>query len=216
MLRENNMTPQEITTLIKAITPNTPYKEYIPVVTTLIGVTVGFSLNYIRELVRNIKSEKLNTILLREELDIALEDSIDLARRICKSLDEEFAIGKTPIVYVSAISNVCFNEFYPTIIKCYSREQRRLIHECYSHILYINSLATKDYFAKVISSNINDEFNKINDLFISCLKLYRAHSNLYKGTNYKEISIKTYFQDVRIENEFYKKMMASKNVKPSH
>ena len=44
------MTPQEITTLIKAITPNTPYKEYIPVVTTLIGVTVGFSLNYIREL----------------------------------------------------------------------------------------------------------------------------------------------------------------------
>ncbi|MFZ8600428.1 hypothetical protein ACO1ZJ_25010 [Klebsiella pneumoniae] len=73
------MTPQEITTLIKAITPNTPYKEYIPVVTTLIGVTVGFSLNYIRELVRNIKSEKLNTILLREELDIALEDSIDRA-----------------------------------------------------------------------------------------------------------------------------------------
>lgn len=54
------MTQQEILEVIKTATPNSALKDFLPIATTLVGIVVGFSLNYIRDLISTRKSEKLN------------------------------------------------------------------------------------------------------------------------------------------------------------
>ncbi|ELV3370774.1 hypothetical protein SGI63_000574 [Enterobacter cloacae] len=201
------MTHQEILEFMKTATPNSALKDFLPIATTLVGIVVGFSLNYIRDLITTRKSEKLNCKLLKEELDLALEDSIDLAKRLCESLDEKVEKGTIPWVYVSEMSNVCFNSFYPQIIKSYTREQRRCIHEAYAQISFINTFSTKEITNRDTTQDLPKAIHKLNDIFIACLKLYRAHQNLYLHNALWDISIERYLRETKIQSKFYQSMV---------
>lgn len=199
-------TQQQVLDMFSSLQRDSWIKTYLPLITSFVGLLFGFFLNTIKE----SATSKINIIkykkVVRDEVYLALEDSINLARRICKSLDEEKLEGKMHYIYVARVSDICFKEFYPKAIASYSKWERKNLHSFYYNVDFINSNAAYNGTANILS-NKGEDIGRLNDIMIAIFTLYRCHGNLYEGKNSETISIGAFLKENNIESNYYQEMI---------
>lgn len=200
------VTEVQLSEIIKAVNHGSWYKDFLPIISAITGVVIGLFLNSFKEILISKAKKKRYKLLIEQEILLAIEEAIDLAKRLSNQLDECMDKQKPIHLYVYDISCICFEKFYPDIIDSYESKERQLIHSIYSQISFINSFASKS-ITSPIGKEYSASFNKGNDIFISIVKLYQAYINFYLKKDMKEISIEYFLKENEIKSEFYTGMI---------
>jgi len=206
MLGNAMITSQQLLEVINSFQRGSILKEYLPVISAITGVVIGLFLNSLKEYITEKSRQSKYRELIRQEIELAVEDSIDLARRLTKELDECTSNKKLMRVYIPNLATICFEEFYPKLVVSYNSHERECINRVYNNMALINSSSTKNYTA-TLGKDFSTCFNRANDIFISVIKLYHAYSNLYLGYKEKEIAIEYFLKKNDIESKFYQDMI---------
>lgn len=196
------VTQQQFVEMINTIKGESLFKTYLPVFTTFAGLFFGFFLNTIKDSITDKRKTSTFKKVVKDEVFLALDDALSLAKRVCNSLDEAEFSDKSPYVYVTRISDFSFKEFYPKIISSCSTSERKNLNAFYSSVDFINSNMVSNGTAG-LRSEAREGIDRLNDLMIAIFTAYRCHGNLYCGKNDDTLSIGAFFRETGIKSNFY-------------
>lgn len=199
-------TQQQVIETIGSFQRDLWIKTYLPLITTFVGLFFGFFLNTIKDSVVNRRNIVRYKKVIKEEVFLATQESLDLAKRICKALDEAKENGKAPYAYVSRVSDISFKEFYPKSIYSYSVSERKDLNVFYSNIDFINSHVNGN-FSTMYDKDISGGVARMNHLMIAIFNVYRCHANLHLGKNRSTMTVGNFLDETEIESEFYRDLI---------
>lgn len=180
------------------------YKDLIPVGCVVLGVILGAFVNATKDHFSNSREVNRYTQLIKEEIEIALEVSVDIVGRLCIAIDEAEDSKSVPFVYFEEISNICFAQFYHKAINAYSLADRKNINDIYYHVKKINQTQA-GYVPREDATKENARGNvmKLNDILISAMKIYNAYHKIYGAPATQIVSVNKFLKIHGIKSNFY-------------
>lgn len=129
------------------------YKTYITLISGVIGITLAFLYNLIKDYVGGWRRRKTYKKCILEEMDIINDNMKDYIPLGCKMLDNIFK-DKTLGVYSHSpeVTSVCYESFFPESILNFTSYERKKVMQLYSKVNEVNVHHTylKNKFLKSI------------------------------------------------------------------
>lgn len=172
---------------------------------TIVGVVIGFSLNYLKDYISQFSDVKNKTNSIRFEV----EDIKDNAAYGLKCMIEYYDhFYKNPnkrldVKLPTEVARSCFDKYYHEVVLPMTKEQRNSLVKTYVHSSYAGELKRK--FIKEISEggvSIRNKNNQIDSMIYSYLHVYHSAKSFLEDlpdTLFRPIDI---FNELNLDSDY--------------
>ncbi len=172
---------------IKSINPPVEvpwYKTYIALISGVVGITLAFLYNIIKELISNKKKKGDYKACIVDEMLLTKKQLIKFISTSCHILDK-IKQGK-PVDYhthAPEITSVCYDKFFPEVILEFSPLTRRKLMQLYSSVKAVNSrlIYLKSLYYKSQSTDFEDAALDLLIATCACYSHLKDIESNYEG-----------------------------------
>ena len=198
---------------IKSINPPVEvpwYKTYIALISGIVGITLAFLYNTVKELIANRKKSNNYKLCIEEEVFLTKKQLIKYINTSCHIV-ERIKHEETIENYSHApeVTSVCYDEFFPEVILKFSPLARKKLMQIYSSIKAVNShlIHMKSLYYK--QDNIGLQNAALDLLIVSCAcySHLKDFENDYEGDETFDITVIT--KELNIEFHFFDELNES-------